>query len=82
MQILIEPLGGDIPDDYFQQLGRFIERGLGLTEAIVFDREPNGLAAPTSYLFDDEDQLVATLVHVSDWDGTGAVFSILGNSTR
>jgi len=68
MQVLVEPLGGGIPDDYFQQLGRLIGRGVGLTEAIVFDRQASGLAAPTSFLFDENDQLVSTL-HTRPDDG-------------
>ena len=60
MQVLIEPLGPGIPDNYFRQLGQLIEHGAGLTEAIVFDPQASGLAAPASFLFDEQDQLVST----------------------
>jgi xanthine dehydrogenase accessory factor len=61
MQILVEPLGGGIADEYFRQLARIIESGVGATEAIVFDATASGLAAPASYLFNDQDELVASL---------------------
>ena len=68
MQILIEPLGGSISDDYFQELARLVEQGIGLTEAVVFDAASSGLVAPTSYLFDEHQRLVVSLRTASEGD--------------
>jgi xanthine dehydrogenase accessory factor len=58
MQILIEPLRESLPD-YYGTLSQLVQKGQGGTEAIVFDESSSGLAARSSYLFDEQDQLVA-----------------------
>ncbi|MEQ8788551.1 MAG: XdhC family protein [Pirellulaceae bacterium] len=65
MEILIEPLRGDSPSDYFRELARRIESGQGLTEVVVFDAEASGLAAPTAYLLDDAGELIAASTSTS-----------------
>lgn len=45
---------------YFETLARLIGEGRGVTEAVVFD-EAAGIAVPSSYLFDEHDQLQAML---------------------
>lgn len=67
MQILIEPLGSDQPHAYFHELGRLVEQGAGVTEAVVFDTEASGLPAPVSYLFNADDKLAAAL-HAANRD--------------
>jgi xanthine dehydrogenase accessory factor len=59
MEILIDPLRGDEPADYFRRLARRIEAGGGVTEAVVFDSEASGHPAPAAYLFDADGRLVA-----------------------
>ncbi len=58
MQILVEPFSNTAAPVYFQKLGELTRQGRGLTEAIVFDAAASQLAAPTSYLFDEHDELV------------------------
>jgi xanthine dehydrogenase accessory factor len=52
MKIVVAPLVAGAERAYFEQLADFVERGQGCTEALVFDSEGSGLAAPSSYLFD------------------------------
>lgn len=61
MQILIDPVQDPAAQSYFLRLAEAIERGQGVTEAIVFDAEASDLPCPTSYLFDADDQLTAAL---------------------
>jgi xanthine dehydrogenase accessory factor len=61
MQVLIEPLSGGSLSDYFERLGEFVEAGAGATEVIVYDGELSGLAAPSAYLFDADEQLVGAM---------------------
>ena len=61
MQILVEPIVGSAAHTYFQKLCDLVERGQGVTEAIVFDGEAAGISAPASYLFDSQGQSVGTL---------------------
>ena len=61
MQILIDPLKDPTSHAYFQQLAKAIEQGLGATEAIVFDESASGHPAPASFLFNADDELLATL---------------------
>lgn len=61
MKILVQPLASDESRRYLETLAEQVERGAGLTEAVVFDDSTNGLAAPTSYLFDDQGRLLAAL---------------------
>jgi xanthine dehydrogenase accessory factor len=60
MQILIEPFVSDLPA-YFLQLSRLLDERRGATEAVVFDEQASGLPVLLSYLFDDRQQLMATL---------------------
>ena len=60
MQVLIEPLGGEL-EAYFGCLGELVEQGVGFTEVIVFDAKSSGLSCPQSYLFDEQENLRATL---------------------
>lgn len=61
MQILIDPMRSSDSQNYFQKLIDAIERGVGVTEAVVFDTEASDLTSPSSYLFNAEDELIATL---------------------
>jgi xanthine dehydrogenase accessory factor len=58
MKIAVEPIKPGAPAAYYERLAELIEAGQGCTEAIVFDEEASGLAAPSSYLFDAGDQLL------------------------
>ena len=59
MQVLIEPLAAGDAGDYYRHFAEVLDRGEGASEAIVFDGDKCGLAAPSSYLFDGEGRLVA-----------------------
>lgn len=61
MQILIVPLGLSAADDYFQRLTKLVDNGDGFTEAIVFDSQQSGIAGPASFLFDHQEQAIASL---------------------
>ena len=61
MQILVEPIVGSAAQTYFQLLCELVVGGQGVTEAVVFDGEAAGLAAPASYLFDAQGQNVGAL---------------------
>ncbi len=60
MKVLIQPIVAGSTElaqatqRYFEQLGQRVADGQGLTEAVVFDAESSGLAAPAQYLFDNE----------------------------
>lgn len=60
MEILIEPLRGSQPPEYFRRLAQLVEAGSGVAEAVVYDSDISGLAAPAGYLFDADGRLVAT----------------------
>jgi xanthine dehydrogenase accessory factor len=59
MQVLVEPLRSRAEAGYFDRLNDSLTAGHGCLEAVVFDAEKSGLAAPASYLFDDAGRLVA-----------------------
>lgn len=61
MQVLVEPLHDPADAAYFRRLDEALSTGAGALEAIVFDAEKSGLAAPASYLFDRHGQLTAQL---------------------
>jgi xanthine dehydrogenase accessory factor len=61
MKIVVEPVQGGTLPTYFDRLAAIIERRQGCTEALVFDREASGLAAPAMYLFDAAGQCLANL---------------------
>ena len=60
MQVLVQPLVGLAPLEYFRQLSRLISHGGGGTEAVVVDGSECGLPPATSYVFDDQNQLIAS----------------------
>jgi xanthine dehydrogenase accessory factor len=61
MEVLIEPIRAGAAIDYFETLADRVDRGFGVTEAIVFNTEASGLPAPSSYLFDAEGSLLSSL---------------------
>jgi xanthine dehydrogenase accessory factor len=62
MQILVEPVTvGSNSQRYFRSLADLVDRGQGITEAVVFDGQASRLPAPASYLFDAADRFVAAL---------------------
>src|SRR5687768_16684474 len=61
MKIVVEPIGTSTPITYFERLTEMVDQSRGCTEAIVFDREASGIAAPASLLFDDSGRFVAGL---------------------
>lgn len=60
MLVLVEPITR-ASAGYFQLLAGRINAGQGATEAIVYDSAAAKLPAPTSYLLDDQGELLATL---------------------
>ncbi|HEY2410827.1 MAG TPA: XdhC family protein [Pirellulaceae bacterium] len=66
MKILVEPIAAGSHNAYFERLAAFVERGEGCTEALVFDDEASGLAAPDGMLFDGDGKLVARLRNIKD----------------
>ncbi|MGC3970282.1 MAG: XdhC family protein [Pirellulales bacterium] len=60
MQVLVDPLRTPADADYFQQLRRHFDSGIGCCEAVVFDAEKSGLSAAATYLLDDSGQVLAT----------------------
>jgi xanthine dehydrogenase accessory factor len=58
MKILVEPIVAAANASYYQQLAGMVENGQGCTEALVFDGDASGLAAPASLLFDRRGQFV------------------------
>ena len=61
MKVLVEPVATGAGTEYFDCLARRIENGEGCTEALVFDGEASGLAAPASMLFDANGKALAGL---------------------
>lgn len=61
MDVLIEPLTADTPVEYFERLSQLLDQGAAVTEAIVFDEQAARLPVTAAYLFNADDQLVATL---------------------
>ena len=62
MQILVEPItpaGESL--EYFRKLAELVDRGEGITEAVVFNGEASKLTTPASYLFDAQNRFVAGL---------------------
>src|SRR6478672_125031 len=66
MKILVEPIAAGSHNAYFERLAAFVERGEGCTEAMVFDSEVSGLAAPDGMLFDGEGELIARLRNATE----------------
>jgi xanthine dehydrogenase accessory factor len=61
MRILIEPILHAESAPYFRRLAQLMEQGEGVVEAVVFDGEPTGIPYPSSFLFNAQGQLVASL---------------------
>ena len=73
MQVLIQPLTTPGARQYFSRLLDVIGQGSGVSEAIAYDRKLSGLPVPSSFLFGEDQQLVASWTadgpaeeHVSD----------------
>ncbi len=60
MLVLVDPLRQPAASQYVRQLTTLVEGGRGCCEAVVFDGDKAGLAAPACYLFDVADRLVAS----------------------
>lgn len=67
MLVLIEPLRDESAAGYFERLGEMLDCGQGVMEAVVFDGQSNQLTAPSSYLLDADEKVVA----VSHVENTG-----------
>ena len=61
MQILVDPVTNAEASDYYLQLAQLADQANGMTEAIVFDSDQSSLPSPVSFLFDAQDQCVASL---------------------
>src|SRR5947199_4714406 len=61
MKILVEPIAAGSAAPYFERLIELVESAQGCTEALIFDSEASGLAAPASVLFDRNGQAVVCL---------------------
>lgn len=61
MQVHIEPLRDAAELNYFQQLHDLLDQRQGCCEAVVFDSEKSGLAAPSCYLFDADGELMCSI---------------------
>lgn len=61
MEVLIEPIRTGAALDYFETLADRVDRGQGVTEAVVFSAESSGLPAPSGYLFDAEGRILSSL---------------------
>jgi xanthine dehydrogenase accessory factor len=59
MRVLIEPLRDGAAAAYYRALAGLAASGEGCAEAVVFDAEKSGLAAPASYLFNAAGDLAA-----------------------
>src|SRR6478609_10051828 len=66
MKILVEPIAAGSHHAYFERLAAFVERGEGCTEALVFDGETSGVAAPDGMLFDADAKLIARLRNATE----------------
>jgi xanthine dehydrogenase accessory factor len=60
MQVLMQPTLANGSSEYLNRFGELLDRGVGLTEAIVFDEQASSLRVPSSYLFDEQRQLIAS----------------------
>jgi xanthine dehydrogenase accessory factor len=61
MQVLIEPLAAGRTYEYFEELGRRLDAGAGVTEAIVFEEKQPELPLTASFLFDHEGRLASSM---------------------
>jgi xanthine dehydrogenase accessory factor len=60
MQVLIDPVRDSASADYFRRFESMLSQGAGCCEAVAFDTK-SGLAVPSSFLFDDQRELVASV---------------------
>jgi len=60
MQVLIQPLSTPDAREYYSHLLEAVDGGRGISEAIAFDPDASGLPVPSSFLFDQDQQLVAS----------------------
>jgi xanthine dehydrogenase accessory factor len=74
MQVLIEPLAAGRRYEYFEELGRRLDQGAGVTEAIVFEEKQNDLPLTASFLFDAEGRLAAAM-HINHPEQAAALVS-------
>jgi xanthine dehydrogenase accessory factor len=61
MQVLVEPVADGKAASYFQRMSELAQQAKGFTEAVVYDNRASCLSAPASYLFDAQNQIIATL---------------------
>jgi xanthine dehydrogenase accessory factor len=73
MLVLVRPVQPDDDAGYFTKYLELIESGNGCTEAVVFDAQRSGLAAPSCYLFDAQGELAATHLAGSYGVGDGGI---------
>ena len=62
MKVLMEPLADAEGADYFRELHKLICAGAGSTEAIVFANDTIELPVPSSFLYDANNELVASML--------------------
>ena len=60
MQVLVDPIRSPDQTAYYDLLRSRIAAGAGVTEAVVFDAEKSGLPATARWMFDEQDQLIAS----------------------
>ncbi len=61
MQVLVQPVSAATERSYYRTVAEIVRDAKGLTEAVVFDVEASGMAAPASYLFDSQGKVQASL---------------------
>jgi xanthine dehydrogenase accessory factor len=66
MQVFILAIEPANANEYFQQVMQLAEQGSGFTEAVVFDQQGSGIAAPAIYLFDQAGSLRTALSAAPD----------------
>ena len=65
MKVLVQPVVSAETAGYYRKLIELLQDGNGFTEAVVFDSDASGLAAPASYLLDEQEQLVGQASRLS-----------------
>ena len=66
MQILLEPLASQETRTFYLRLADEILAGKGITEAVVFDGDSTELTVPSSLLFDEQQEVLASLRSTTD----------------
>jgi xanthine dehydrogenase accessory factor len=72
MKVLVAPISSTSQLDYFRQLAQTALAGRGLTEAVAFDASGE-LATPAAWLFDAQQQLLASLPESAGDDAPATV---------